>query len=231
MTPLTEKYRPATLSGFAGLHKQRVVLSKLAAAPWPSAWLLVGESGTGKTTMALALAREMGAEVHHIPSRKCDLETVQQVCDSCHYMPWGGGFHLVLADEMDQATKPAQHAFLSKLDATAFPPMTVFVFTANDTKNLEDRFLSRCRVLRFESGDLADDAVKLMDRIWSIEGAGLAKPDTRRMFLDAGGNVRAALNALEVELLTAEPVTAEPVKATAYKWAVDHKGRSYCVTA
>ena len=34
----------------------------------------------------------------------------------------------------------AQLALLSKLDATAFPPNTIFVFTCNATENLEKRF-------------------------------------------------------------------------------------------
>ena len=38
-------------------------------------------------------------------------------------------------------TPAAQLALLSKLDATAFPPNTVFIFTCNETGNLEPRFL------------------------------------------------------------------------------------------
>lgn len=227
MTPLTEKYRPTTLAGFAGLSKQRAVLGKLAAVPWPSAWLLVGESGTGKTTMALALAGEMDAQVRHIPSRQCDLATVEQVAYDCHCTPMFGSWHLVIVDEADQMTKPAQHAFLSVLDSTGFPPMTTFVFTANSEKNLEDRFLSRVRVLRFEKSDIAQDAVRMLERIWSIEGGGLRAPDFGQVLTDAGGNVRAALMALEVELLSAEPELA----VRKLTWQVDHKGRSHPVYA
>jgi len=51
--------------------------------------------------------------------------------------------------EADGMTNPAQLALLSKLDATAFPPNTIFVFTCNGTDGLEPRFISRCRTVEF----------------------------------------------------------------------------------
>jgi DNA polymerase III delta prime subunit len=104
-----------------------------------SAWLFLGPSGTGKTTMAMALASEMPAELHHIPAKECTLDAVQDVCRQCHYSPrqpdnWQPvRFHLVLIDEADQMSNAAQLALLSKLDSTAFPPNTIFVFTCNAT--------------------------------------------------------------------------------------------------
>jgi len=59
---LTEKYRPHVLAEFAGLDKQKRILSKFAAHPYPSAWLFVGPPGVGKTVMALAMAEEIKAE-------------------------------------------------------------------------------------------------------------------------------------------------------------------------
>ena len=66
-------------------------------------------------------------------------------------------------------SRPAQDAFLSALDATAFPDNTTFVFTANSTDGLEDRFLSRCRTLRFETDGMLEPAVALFARIWREE--------------------------------------------------------------
>ena len=94
--PLAEKYRPRQISDFVGLDKPKKILSKLAANPFPSAWLFVGPSGTGKTTIALALAEAIPAEVHHITSQNCTLENVERVRRSCQYLPLAGyKFHLV----------------------------------------------------------------------------------------------------------------------------------------
>lgn len=121
MKSLVEKYKPSKIDGFAGLAKPRAILKAIAANPYDSAWLFLGPSGIGKTTMTLAFADEVGAELHHIPAKQCDLATVQDVVQACHYVPFFGKWHLVLVDEADQMTKPAQLAFLSKLDTTAAP--------------------------------------------------------------------------------------------------------------
>lgn len=138
---LTEKYRPRTIAEFAGLDKPKRILSRFGANPYPSAWLFVGPSGVGKTAMALALAETLRAELHHIPSQQCLVANVEDVIRRW-YVPVSGGFHLILVDEADRMSNAAQLHFLSKLDATAFPPQTIFVFTCNTTDGLEPRFLS-----------------------------------------------------------------------------------------
>lgn len=215
MQPLVEKYRPMRLMDFAGLDKVRGILSSVAASPYESAWLFVGPSGTGKTTAALAFAKEIGAEVHHIPSRKCDLAAVEEVCERCWYVPMFAQWHLVLVDEADQMSKPAQLAFLSKLDTTAKPPNTIFVFTANSTAALEDRFLSRVRTLKFATDGMAEPAADLLRRVWTAEAPGVAAPDFKAIVKDAGTNVREALMSLELELLAQKSKPA-PVKPASH---------------
>src|ERR1700693_5474104 len=77
--PLTERYRPTAIDQFVGLEKPRKVMAKLAAHPFPSAWMFIGESGVGKTAMGLALAAMIPAELHHIPSQECNLENIERV--------------------------------------------------------------------------------------------------------------------------------------------------------
>jgi hypothetical protein len=89
---LTEKYRPHAISEFAGLEKPKRILSKFAANPYPSAWLFVGPPGLGKTSMALALAETLSAELHHIPSQQCLVANVEDVIRQCWYVPVSGGF-------------------------------------------------------------------------------------------------------------------------------------------
>ncbi len=205
MLALVEKYKPATLHDFAGMERPRAILSHLAASPYSSAWLLLGPSGLGKTTMALALAHQIGGEVHHIPSRQCCLETVDRVTASCHYAPmFGERWHVLVIDEADQMSRPAQLAFLSKLDTTAAPPDTIFIFTANGTTLLEERFLSRCRVLKFTHEGLLEPASKLLARIWKAETTA-AQPDFRAIIIESGYNIRQAIMNLELQMIAPEP--------------------------
>ena len=200
---LSEKYRPHALAEFVGLEKPKRVLSKFADAPFPNAaFLFVGPSGTGKTSMALALCEAIRGELHHIPSQNCNLATLEDVVRQCHYVPRNNTLHVVLVDESDQMTPAAQLAFLSKLDGTAFPPQTVFIFTANDTARLQDRFLSRCMVLQFSSHGIAKEAATLLERIWKQEAGETSEtPNFLRMVQDSKNNVRDAVNSLQVEIL------------------------------
>lgn len=200
---LSEKYRPHDFADFVGLDKPKRVLAKFAQSPFPNAtFLFVGPSGTGKTSMALALCEAIRGEMHHIPSQSCNVSTVEDVVRQCHYVPRNNTLHVVLVDEADQMSPPAQLCFLSKLDGTAFPPQTVFVFTANDTERLQDRFLSRCMVLPFSSQGLAKPTAELLERIWLQEAGETAdKPNFLRMVQDSKNNVRDAVNSLQVELL------------------------------
>ena len=198
---LAEKYRPQTIAEFVGLDKPKAILSKFAAQPYPSAWLFVGASGVGKTSMALALCSQIKGELTHIPSQKCNAQAIEEACYHCHFIPLTGGFHVVLIDEADRMTPAAQLALLSKLDGTAFPPNTVFVFTANHTDGLEARFLSRCRVLEFSSYGMASDIAEYLDKIWHLEGGNDNAPDLARMAKESRNNVRDVLMKLELELM------------------------------
>jgi replication-associated recombination protein RarA len=199
--PLAEKYRPRAIADFVGLDKPKRILGKFATNPYQSAWIFIGPPGTGKTTMALALAEMLRAEVHHIPSQQCNVANVEDVIRQCWYVPVSGGFHLVLVDEADKMSNAAQLHFLSKLDATAFPPQTIFVFTCNATDGLETRFLSRTRQIEFSSYGMSSEATQLLESIWEREAKGASAPNFARIVKESSNNVRDALMTLETELL------------------------------
>jgi DNA polymerase III delta prime subunit len=190
------------MAEFVGLEKPKKILAKFASAPYPSAWLFVGPPGVGKTSMALALAGQIGAELHHIPSQKCTADAIDNTVRQCWYAPMTpGGFHIVLVDEADRMTPSAQLALLSKLDATAFPPNSIFIFTCNETGTLEPRFLSRCRVIEFSSYGMAGEIAEYLDKVWHGEGGNGNGPDLARLAKETRNNVRDCLMRLEVELM------------------------------
>jgi len=202
---LADKYRPHSFSEFVGLEKPKRILAKFADAPYQSAWLFVGSSGIGKTSMALAFCEAIRGELHHIPSQQCNVENIENVVRQCHYVPsTGHSFHVVVVDEADRMSKPAQLALLSKLDATAFPPNTIFFFTCNTVEGLEDRFLSRTRQIPFQSHGMAEQTASLLERIWQAEvGHTGDAPNFLRIVRDSQNNVRDALMSLETEILAA----------------------------
>ena len=199
---LTAKYQPQTFAEFVGLDKPKKILAKFAERPYANSFLFEGPSGTGKTTMALALAKQLNAEVLHIPSQHCSVSEVEDTIRRCWFAPmFAGGFFVVIVDEADQMTDKAQLLFLSKLDATARPPNTIFIFTCNDTAKLEPRFLSRCLRVEFSSYGMAGDAAAFLANIWQQEAPGAEQPNFDKIMRDSRNNLRDAVTRIESELL------------------------------
>jgi DNA polymerase III gamma/tau subunit len=199
---LAEKYRPMRIADFIGLERAKRVLSAFCNRPTSGAWLFVGPSGVGKSTMALALATELQAELHKIPSQKCTAQTIEDTVRQCWYAPMTpGGFHIVLCDEADAMTNAGQLQLLSKLDSTDPAPNTIWIFTANDTERLERRFLSRCKMLDFSSYGMSSEIAAYLNSVWHAEGGNGNAPDFERLSKDCRNNVRDCLMRLEVELM------------------------------
>lgn len=193
---LVEKYRPRVFGDFAGMEGPRKVLSQLAAKPYESAWLLLGPSGLGKTTMAETFNAALGGELEHIPSRKCDLEAVDRITHQCHYVAMSGKpWRVYIVDEANKMSRAAQDAFYSKLDGTDPPPKAIFLFTSNGL--LDEMFMSRVRIIPFAFE--LEPSVALLARIWAKETKHPA-PDFAQILNESRHNIRAALMTLELEL-------------------------------
>ena len=211
---LTEKYRPRAIDEFIGLDKVKRVMHSLLAAPRASAWLFVGAPGTGKSTMALALAESLPAELHKIPSQECNVAAIERVRAITQALPMGlfrkpgdsrpYRFHLILADEINRASSAAQDSLHSKLDATNFFPNTIFIGTCNTTDGMSPALLSRFHVIEFSSYGLGAPAAELLKTVWSKETAPDAPaPNFARLVKDSNNNVRESLMRLETEIMCA----------------------------
>lgn len=196
---LVEKYRPTKISDFIGIESAREDAAALIAKPYSSAWCFVGESGTGKTTLAQAIAGELGAELHHIPSQNCTVETVKQLRHKLAFAPmFGARWHVVIVDEADEMSPAAENAWLSLTDSTNRPVDTIIIFTCNSTEKLKQRFLSRTFVVKFSNYGIQKETAEMLAEIWKKETNGASPlPNFARIVKEANGNVRESLQVLQ----------------------------------
>jgi DNA polymerase III delta prime subunit len=140
-----------------------------------------GETGTGKTSAALALAAELGCDtdadppefggLHIIASGKQSADAVRELCDRRLWTrPFGGsGWKVVIVNEADRMSPAVETIWLDRLES--LPPRTVVVFTTNYPDKLSRRFGDRCTRLDFQSAAkrLKLDAYGLLAGIWRAQ--------------------------------------------------------------
>jgi replication-associated recombination protein RarA len=176
--PLTECYRPRRLSAILGQDGVVRFLRQFARSPYPCAFLFEGETGTGKTSAALALAAEVGCDVDKqelggvwtIASGEQNADAVRDTCESMFRTPfYGSGWKVIIVNEADRMNSAAETIWLDRLEN--IPQRTVVVFTTNHAARLSQRFLDRCLRLSFgsDADKLLGSTRALLSAVWKAE--------------------------------------------------------------
>lgn len=197
-----EKYRPKTLSEIVGQGEiiERL-MSYVAAGSLPHL-LFTGSAGIGKTTAAVALAREFFGEEWRMNFRELNasddrgIDVVRnQVKQFARTSPFGEAeFKILFLDEADALTSDAQSALRRTMETYA---MTCrFILSCNYSSKIIDPIQSRCAVYRFRL--LGNEAITTMIKRIGHEQNLTLSPDIFDAICDvAQGDMRKAINALQ----------------------------------
>lgn len=177
---LTERYRPLSLDTIWGQDGVVKWLRNFADFPYSTALLFEGETGTGKTSAALALAAALGCDlsqrppefggVHSIASGEQTADAVRDTCRLMWNSPFSGsGWKVFIVNEADRMALPAETIWLDRLES--LPQRTVVIFTTNNPERLSQRFKDRCTRLGFESDAkaLRTAAARFVEALWRAE--------------------------------------------------------------
>ena len=211
--PLSERMRPRRIGELIGqsqLLGQGSVLAKAIAADRVPSMILWGPPGTGKTTLARALANESKAELIPFSAVLSGVPELRKVIEAAleRRRTWGKRT-ILFVDEIHRWNKAQQDALLPHVENGTL--ILVGATTENPSFAINAALLSRARVFRLES-HTPESLVLILERALTDEANGLAKyGDKLRVDADAvraiaeavSGDARRALDVLELSAETA----------------------------
>jgi replication factor C small subunit len=214
-----EKYRPRSLKEMTGHEGIVPLLAAYAAKRSFPHLLFAGPPGTGKTTAALALARDLyGPEwrqnfLELNASDERGIETVRTTIKGyARSAPIGGGFKLLFLDEADNLTQEAQASLRRLMER--YSGACRFILSCNYSSKIIDPIQSRCAVFRFRPYS-PEQVRRVLETIASAEKKTVSEGAYRDILAASGGDLRRATNLLQLAATFADDVTEETVRATA----------------
>ena len=208
--PLADRMRPRTLSEFFG--QEHIVgpgrlLRRAIEADRLTSCIFYGPPGCGKTTLAGIIARQTNAafvKMNAVTSGVSDVrEELKQAAD--RRAMYGQPTYLLL-DECHRWSKAQSDSILPAMEEGLI--RFIGSTTENPMISMTPAIVSRCRIFAFEALTQQDVEKALLRAITDKErGLGAMNPDVDEDALHhiayiAGGDVRTALNALELAVLT-----------------------------
>ena len=211
-----EKYRPTNLSEVVGQSGVTTRLKNYVKERSMPHLLFAGPAGIGKTTSALALAKEMFGELwkHNLhelnASDERGIDVVRgKIKEFARTAPLGeDGFKIIFLDEADALTSAAQAALRRTMEKYA--RTCRFVMSCNFSSKIIDPIQSRCAVFRFKPIK-AEDLEKYLKFVASKEKFNISKECYQALTYLAQGDLRRAINGLQMAAAADIDITPDVV--------------------
>lgn len=196
---LYRAYRPQSFSEVRG---QEQVTETLKAAiknkKIGHAYLFHGGRGTGKTSVARILAKELGVsdkDLYEIDAASnTGVDNIRELREGVNVVPFESPYKFYIIDEAHMLSKAAFNAFLKTLEEP--PAHAIFVLATTEREKIPDTIQSRCEIYTFKQPTRAILADIITDTAQK-EGYSLERGAPELIAMLADGSFRDAFSILQ----------------------------------
>ena len=199
--PWVEKYRPGTLAELVGQKEAVERLQSYAKNQNVPNMMFSGPAGIGKTSAAVALAKELYKEEstrNFLELNASDTRGIDvirgQIKDFARTLAFSADFKIIFLDESDALTSDAQQALRRTMEK--YTKTCRFILSCNYSSRIIEPLQSRCVVFRFRPLQAKEMQEKL-EEIAKKENLEIEEKAMEAIIYVSMGDMRKAVNILQ----------------------------------
>ena len=212
----TEKYRPIKFHELAGQEDVLKRVEALTNSMNIPHLLFAGPAGTGKSTLALIVVKELFKETwrdNYLELNASDERGIQTVRDKVKNFArtkalGNAPFKIIFLDEADALTPEAQQALRRTMEN--YSGTCRFIMSCNYSSKIIDPIQSRCAIFRFKLLE-KKDIEKVLKRIAETENLILNPEAIEMIYEGSEGDCRRSVNLLQSTAAVSPSITSELV--------------------
>ena len=193
---LVEKYRPTNIDNYVGNESIKNTIKSYISQNDIQNLLFYGPAGTGKTTLAKLIAKNIDCDLLYInASDERGIETIRDKVSGFASTMSFKSLKIVILDEADFLTIMAQASLRNVIET--FSRSTRFILTCNYLERIIDPLQSRCQTLKIIPPDRLDIINHLM-KVTNKENIKHSVSDLETIVNNNYPDVRKMLNTIQI---------------------------------